>query len=187
MMIRRRKSNENTPEGAGSPQTGEPVFVAVGKLRRAHGVKGEMLMDVLTDFPQRLRNNKVVYVGEEHEALTLQTIRSQDRALLVSFTGFDDCDVIARLRNCNVYVKISELPPLPEGEYYFHQLMDLRVVDHTGKELGAITEILETGANDVYVVTDAEGKELLLPAIEAVILKVDLEKREMQVHPPDWS
>jgi 16S rRNA processing protein RimM len=187
MMIRRRKSNEETPEGAGSPQPGEPVFVAVGKLRRAHGVKGEMLMDVLTDFPQRLRKNKVVYVGEEHESLTLQSVRSQDRALLVSFNGFGDCDIIGRLRNCNVYVKISELPALPEGEYYFHQLIDLRVVDQNGKELGVIDEILETGANDVYVVKDAEGHELLLPAIADVVIKVDLEKHEMQVHPPDWS
>jgi 16S rRNA processing protein RimM len=187
MMKRRLKVNENETQGTGSPQPGEPVFVAVGKLRRPHGVNGEMLMDVLTDFPQRLRKNKVVYVGEEHEALTLETVRPQDRALLVSFAGFEGIDAIGRLRNFNVYVKISELPPLPEGEYYHHQLIDLRVVDETGKQLGALTEILETGANDVYVVTDTEGKEILMPAIADVVLKVDLEKREIQVRPPDWS
>ena len=86
-----------------------------------------------------------------------------------------------------VFVKISELPPLPEGEYYHHQLIDLKVVDLTGKELGTITEILETGANDVYLVTDAEGHEMLLPAIQDVIIRVDLEKHEMQVNPPDWG
>lgn len=166
---------------------GEPVFVAVGKLRRPHGVDGEMLMDILTDFPQRLRRNKVVYVGEQHEPLTLGPIRRQDRAMLVTFEGFDDCDAIGRLRNCFVYVKISELPPLPEGEYYHHQLINLNVVDHTGKLLGTLTEILETGANDVYVVKDADGKEQLIPAIDDVILGVDLEKREIQVHPPDWD
>jgi 16S rRNA processing protein RimM len=187
MMNRRLKSTEKTPQGTGSPQPGEPVFVAVGKLRRPHGVDGEMLMDVLTDFPQRLRKNKVVYVGEQHEELTLQSIRTQDRALLVTFNGFVGIDSIGRLRNCNVYVKISELPPLPDGEYYYHQLINLRVVDQTGKEIGVLSEILETGANDVYVVTDPEGHEILLPAIESVVLKVDLEKHEMQVQPPDWS
>ena len=187
MINRRRKLSENASQGTGSPRSGEPVFVAVGKLRRPHGVKGEMLMDVLTDFPHRLHPKKVVFVGEQYEALTLAAVRPQDRALLVMFEGFEGIDSIGRLRNCMVFVKISELPPLPEGEYYHHQLIDLKVVDQTGKELGAITEILETGANDVYVVTDPEGHEMLLPAIQDVIIRVDLEKHEMQVNPPDWG
>lgn len=187
-MNRRRSIPPNRPQrDTGSPQPGEPVFVVVGKLRRPHGFKGEMLMDVLTDFPQRLRPRKVLYVGEAHEPLTLEAIRPQDQALLVTFVGLPDGDAVGRLRNQMVYVKVADLPKLPDGEYYHHQLIDLRVVDAQGQPLGVLTDILETGANDVYVVTTPAGTELLLPAIEKVIIKVDLERGEIQVHPPEWE
>ncbi len=186
-MNRRRLPPNRPQKDTGSPQPGEPVFVVVGKLRRPHGFKGEMLMDVLTDFPQRLRVRKVVYVGEAHEPHTIETIRPQDQALLVAFVGLNDGDAVGMLRNQMVYVKVSDLPSLPEGEYYHHQLMNLRVTDANGNPLGVLTDILETGANDVYVVTTPEGAELLLPAIEKVILKVDLERGEIQVHPPEWE
>jgi len=186
--MNRRRSIPNRPQqDTGSPQPGEPVFVVVGKLRRPHGFKGEMLMDVLTDFPQRLRERKVVYVGEAHEPITLETVRPQDRALLVSFIGMQDIDAVGRLRNQMVYVKVSDLPKLPAGEYYHHQLIDLKVIDDQGQALGVLTSILETGANDVYVVTTPAGADLLLPAIEGVILQVDLERHEIQVHPPEWE
>ncbi len=165
-MRTRRVVPKDPQQGTGSPEPGEPVFVVVGKLRRAHGVKGEMLMDVTTDFPERLRPKSTVYVGEQHEPLVIETIRWQNRAILIAFVGFNDCDVVARLRNQYVYRKVSELPRLPEGEYYYHELIDLRVVDEQGQELGILTEILETGANDVYVVKDADGKEILLPVVE---------------------
>ena len=184
--MNRRRSIPNRPQqDTGSSQPGEPVFVVVGKLRRPHGFKGEMLMDVLTDFPQRLRERKVVYVGETHEPLTLETVRAQDRALLVAFVGLKDGDAVGRLRNQMVYVKVSDLPKLPAGEYYHHQLIDLQVVDDQGQALGGLTDILETGANDVYVLTSPAGNDLLLPASEGVIWQVDLERREIRVHPPE--
>jgi 16S rRNA processing protein RimM len=86
-----------------------------------------------------------------------------------------------------VYVKVTDLPKLPDGEYYHHQLINLRVIDDKGQPLGVLTDILETGANDVYVVTTPAGQELLLPAIEGVIIQVDLEHQQIQVHPPDWE
>jgi 16S rRNA processing protein RimM len=186
-MSRYRKPSEESQENTGSPQPGEPAFLIVGKLRRPHGVNGEILMDVLTDFPQRLRRKKTVYVGERHEPLVIETLRQQDRALLVSFEGFGDCDVVGRLRNDMVYVPNLNLPKLPDGEYYYHQLLELRVVDESGQEIGVLKEILETGANDVYLVRSEAGKEILLPVIEGVILNVDLERGEILVRPPEWS
>lgn len=186
--MKRRSDRTNNPQpGTGSPQPDEPVFVVVGKLRRPHGVKGELLMDIETDFPQRLRPHKVVYVGEDHEPLTIRSVRGHDRAMIVAFTGLDDVEMVGRLRNLLVYVKGNDLPSLPEGEYYFHQLLNLRVLDESGLELGRLTDILETGANDVYVVATESGKELLLPVIEDVILAVDLQKGEMVVRPQEWS
>ena len=74
------------------------------------------------------------------------------------------------------------LPELPEGEYYHHQLLGLNVITDDGRELGALVDILETGANDVYTVRDADGTEILLPAIPPVILDISLVDRQMRVH-----
>src|SRR5690606_18859891 len=107
--------------------------------------------------------------------------------LILKFQGYDTPEAAAELRNNLVYVRADSLPPLPEGEYYHHQLVGLRVVAEDGQELGVLTEVLETGANDVYVVTDENGKEVLLPAIREVILGVDLAAKTMRVRPQTWQ
>ncbi len=171
----------------GSPQPGEPVFLAVGRLRRPHGINGEILMDVMTAFPERLRARKTVFLGEEHQPARITHVRKMGlTTMLISLEGFTDSDQAGTLRNKMVFVRAENLPELPEGEYYHHQLLGLRVVEESGKDLGFLTEIMETGANDVYVVVDPDGQETLLPAIEAVILGVDLERREMKVRSQEW-
>ena len=85
-------------------------------------------------------------------------------------------------RNTWVYVPTADRPELPEGEYYHHQLLGLNVVTTEDRELGILADIIETGANDVYVVRDADGNEVLLPAIPPVILDVNLADRQMRVH-----
>ncbi len=86
-----------------------------------------------------------------------------------------------RYRNQILSIAASETPELPEGAFYFHELLDLEVVDEAGNILGTLTEILETGANDVYVVTDSNGRELLLPAIPEVVMNVDLDAKKIEV------
>ncbi len=187
--MRRRRLNPNLPSSdsnSGSPRSGEPVYLVVGKLRRPHGVEGDMVMDVLTDFPERLRVGKTVYVGENHEPLRITGKRGHDRQLIIRFEGFGTPEEAGRLRNLHVYVQASSLPKLPEGEYYHHQLIGLQAVDEAGQTLGILTEILETGANDVYVIRTPDAKELLLPAIEDVILAVELEKGVVRVRPPEY-
>jgi 16S rRNA processing protein RimM len=163
------------------------VFLAVGRLRRSHGVSGEIAMEVLTDFPQRLLPGRAVYVGEDHREQRIKSVRWKDTLLLLAFEGIEIREQVAALTNQIVYIAASSLPDLPEGEYYHHQLVGLNAVDERGQRLGRLTDILETGANDVYVITAEDGKELLLPAIEAVILSVDLDAGEMLVRPPEWT
>ncbi len=170
----------------GSPGQGEPVFLAVGRLRRPHGIAGEMIMDVLTDFPERLRAGKTIYVGEDHEPVKIKSLRGHDQALIIHLATLESPEAAARYRNAMVYVKSTELPKLPEGEYYHHQLLGLAVVNEAGEELGKLADILETGANDVYLVKTPAGKELLLPAVEEVILAVDLEHHQILARPPEW-
>lgn len=167
---------------AGSLDSGEPVFLVVGKLRRPHGVRGDMLMDVVTDFPERLRSGVSVYVGEDHQPIRIRSVRQAGQAVLIAFEPYRDPESVGVLRNQFIYVRADDRPPLPEGEYYHHQLVGLRVITDGGAVLGQLTSIIETGANDVYVVTLESGQEVLLPAISSVILDIDLEKGEMQVH-----
>lgn len=173
---------QHLEQPAGSPGKGEPVFLVIAKLRRPHGVRGEVIMDVLTDFPERLKKGLVVFIGQDHRAETIRSLRQHGTALLVAFKGYDTPETVGVLRNELVYVRADDRPPLAEGEYYHHELIGLRVVDESGILLGTLIQILDTRANDVYVVRPQAGPEILLPAIESVILDIDLEKGEIRVH-----
>jgi 16S rRNA processing protein RimM len=167
---------------AGSPTAGEPAFLAVGKLRRPHGVQGEALVELFSDFPERLRPKATLYVGEAHIPLTVRSQRNHQQGLLLAFEGFASPESIGRFRNQMLYVSIQDVHNLPEGEFYYHELLGLQVEDETGALLGTLTEILETGANDVYVIEDASGAEILVPAIPDVVLNIDVEVGKMKVH-----
>ena len=180
-------SPDQQGKNTGSPQASEPVFLLVGQLRSAHGVHGEITMEVLTDFPERLRPNRTVYAGDLHKPLRIERTRWKDKLMIVSFQGITDRDAVLAYRNQLLYIRTEEIPELPDGDYYYHQLIGLKVVDEAGQSVGILTEILETGANDVFVVKPETGPEVLLPAIEAVILTVNLEKQEITVKPQIWD
>lgn len=179
-----RISSPEPDKPTGSPDEGEPVFLAVGKLTRPHGVRGEMIMEVMTDFPERLKPGVRLYIGPERRPVLLRSRRPHPRGALVGFEGFDNREQSGELRNQFVLVRADDRPALPEGEYYHHQLIGLQVVDERGIALGELVEIMQTGANDVYVVRLRAGGELLIPAIDSVILAVDLERAEIQVQLP---
>lgn len=166
---------------SGSPN-GEPVYLAVGFLRRPHGLHGEMVMDLHTDFPERMKSGRKLLVGEEHLPMTLAAARPHQAGLLVRFTGIETPEEAGRFRNRWVYITSSEAPPLPEGQVYQHELFGFQVIDENDQSLGEMVEILETGANNVYVVRDQTGREILLPAIPSVILGIDPSRRIMRVH-----
>jgi 16S rRNA processing protein RimM len=168
-------------ELSGSPD-GEPVYLTVGFIRRPHGLHGEMIMDLHTDFPERMKNGRKLLVGEQHQPLTLASVRPHQAGLLVSFKGIDTPDLAGQFRNQWVYIKASEAPKLPEGRIYQYELLGFQVVDEDDRPLGDLVEILETGANNVYVVSDEAGHEILLPAIPAVVLETDPARRVMRVH-----
>jgi 16S rRNA processing protein RimM len=102
--------------------------------------------------------------------------------MLVRFRGVKNPEEAGLYRNTWVYVPTADRPALPEGEYYHHQLIGLNVISDEGRELGTLVDILETGANEVYVVRDANGDEVLLPAISPVILDISLADRQIRVH-----
>lgn len=171
----------DTKNAPGSPD-GEPVYLVVGFLRRAHGLRGEIIMDLHTDFPKRLRSGRKLFVGDEHKLMMLSGARPHAKGLLVKFKGIETPEDAGQLRNQWVYVKATDVPALPEGQIYQHELFGFKVIDENDRPLGELVEIIETGANNVYVVKDESGKEILLPAIPSVILELDVDRRLMRVH-----
>jgi len=176
---RRSKREQQQPD---APQPGAFEHLLVGMLRKPHGIKGELLLGVLTDFPERIVPGAVFILGSNHEEVTVQTVRHHNKGLLLRFEEYPDVDSIEWIRNVPLLVRADDRPPLPDGEYYQHQLLGLDVVTDTGDTVGILIGFIPTGANDVYRVRTPDGKEILLPAIDEVILNVDLETRQIQVH-----
>ncbi len=138
-------------------------------------------MEVITDFPERITKGTSLYIGEEHLRVEVSGRRMHSRGMLISFVGYQTPQEVERFRNQWVYVSSSDRPKLPEGEYYHHEIIGLTVEDEAGEVLGVVKAILETGANDVYVVQAASGKEILIPAITSIVLEINLEQNKMLV------
>jgi len=178
------KKNSSTTQ-SGSPTNGEPIYLVVGYLRRAHGVRGEMVMEVHTDFPERLEPKTKVFVGGDYQPMTIAAVRGHSEGLLIKLEGLDTPEAASRYRNQLVYVTAADRPKLPEGRYYHHELIGFDVVDEAEKSMGRLTEIMQTGANDVYVVTRPDASEILVPVVPSVVLSIETEHRLIRVHVPD--
>ncbi len=171
----------------GSPQTGEPVYLTIGKLRRTHGVRGEIIMDALTDFPETITTGMTVYIGAHHKQQIISSVRPADKTLLIAFEGFDDCDKVGIFRNQFVFIKTKDAAPLEEGKFYHHEVIGMEVIDENGAHIGKISEIINTGANDVYVIQPESGVEILIPAIKSIVLEIDKNTGKMRVRIPEWE
>ncbi len=157
-------------------------YLAIGKITRVHGLKGEVSVAVLTEFPERFEITRQVYVGDSFEAVPYQIThhRWHKGHVLLTFAGITNRTDAEPLKGQLVQIPLAEAMPLPDGEVYIFQLLGLEVFTVEGQRLGVLVDVLETGANDVYVV-DNQGREILLPAINDVIKTIDLEQARMVV------
>jgi 16S rRNA processing protein RimM len=151
----------------------EPRYLVIGKIVAPWGVRGEVKVAIETDFPERFEQLKRVYLGEKATAFVLEGSRLHKRDALLKLGGCDDRDAAEKLRGQLVQIPIEEAMPLGEDEYYVYQIVGLDVWTTEGEHLGRVSEVLFTGANDVYVVQGEKG-EILIPAIEDVVLEVDI-------------
>jgi len=172
----------NKDSKTGVQSKGEPDYLAVGLLRKPHGLRGDLLLEIYTDFPERLKPGTTILAGDKHQPLKITRRRPTNDGMILGFEGINTPEEAGKWRATVVYVPTADRPTLPEGQYYHHEMIGLTVVDETEKVLGELTEIIITGANDVYVVTPAEGKDILLPALKEVILAIDLPANTMRVH-----
>ena len=148
---------------------------------RPHGVRGEIRVQIHTDYPERFAVYRTLHFGPEYRPYTLASHRFHQGKVLLKLKGVDDRDAAQALCNQWVCIAAQDAVPLKEGEYYLHQMRDLRVITDDGEDLGRVVEIIETGANPVYIVRGKQG-EMLLPDTDEVILDISLEDETMTVH-----
>lgn len=159
----------------------EPRYLAIGRVLRPHGVRGELRVEVLTDFPEHVAELNTVYIGPEHRAYTLTQARMHQNVLLLTLEECADRETADALRGAVVAVAREDAVPLGEEEYYHFQVVGMQVTTDAGEVLGEVVEVLAMpGANDVFVVHGPRG-EVLLPAIAAVVQKLDFDAHAMQV------
>ncbi|MCI8854656.1 MAG: ribosome maturation factor RimM [Lachnospiraceae bacterium] len=159
-------------------------YLRVGVIASTHGLKGEVKVFPTTDDPERFRKLKQVILDtkREQKPLTITQVRYFKNQVILKFKEFQDINEIEKYRGCDLLVSREDAVPLKENENFIVDLIGMQVETEEGEALGMLTDVLQTGANDVYVVETKEGKELLLPAIPACILQVDVEAKLMRVH-----
>jgi 16S rRNA processing protein RimM len=135
---------------------------------------------VLTEFPERFRDTRRLFLGVPPRPYAVRRARVQGGILLLLLEGVETPQAAEALRGQEVLVAAEDAVPLPPGRFYWHQVLGLEVREEGGRLLGAVADIIETGANDVYVVRD-EGRELLIPAIRDVVLAIEPEAGRMTV------
>ena len=159
-----------------------PRYLVVGRIVAPWGVRGEVKVEILTAFPYRFSGLKMVYLGPEYEPCALRGFRLHKGFALLRLEGCSDRNAAERLRGQLIHVPVEEAVLLGEDEYYIYQIIGLEVWTGAGVRLGRVVEVLFTGANEVYVVKGERG-EILIPAIEEVVKRVDLEAGRLLVEP----
>lgn len=159
-------------------------LISVGEIIKAQGIRGEVKVIPHTDNPKRFGEIRRVYLKDcaGWRELTIEGYRKFKQFVLLKFLGIDDLTAASSLGRGLLMIPRSERPKLPSGRYYYDQIEGLKVYTIEGKYLGTIDRILETGANDVYIVKD-DSREILIPALKSIIKVIDLEQTKMIVDP----
>lgn len=175
------------PPTEGAPAEETPQRLLIGIIGAPHGVRGDMRVRLVTDFPERLTAISHVYLGDEEKPRRLRAVRpGGDNSALITVAGVSVREEAGEFRGTPLYIDIRDAKPLEEGEYYWHQLIDMTVVTPEGETLGTLTRIMQTGANDVYIVVQPDGKELPLPATKDVVLEIDVPHKRMVAKPLEY-
>lgn len=160
-------------------------MIMVGEITGAHGIRGQIKVESLTDFPElRFAPGARLYVEKQRRWANVLASGMHKGLYLLTLEGVTDRDAAQSLLHTYLRISQDDLEELPDGEYYHFQLIGLKVYEDD-RLLGELVEIMQTGANDVYVIRDAQGAELLLPALQSCVLKVDLASGTMAVKIPE--
>lgn len=158
----------------------------IGKIGKTHGIKGELRINSLSDFPDRFEGMTEVYVNDD--LMEIKSVRYQNDVVLMAFKGIETREEAAALTGRYLLVDREDAVQLEEGEYYTIDIIGLEVYDReTGNHLGTVTDVLSTGSNDVYVTKPTVNgqKDILIPALKTVVSEIDIDGGRMVVTLPE--
>ena len=161
--------------------------MAIAKILRPRGLRGEMVAEVLTDFPERfdsLQEVTAVLPDGELRELSLENAWFQKERIVLKFAGVDSIEDAERLRNSEICVDEVDAVELEEGEFFDWQLEGCEVVTVDGERTGRVRELLRTGGTEVLII-EGDGKEVLVPFAESICLEIDIEKKRIVIDPPE--
>lgn len=164
-------------------------YLNVGKIVNTHGIRGEVRVISQTDFPEeRYKKSAKLTLfreGKQPLVLVIASHRKHKNFDLLTFEGYPNINDVEVFRNGILKVAEEDLTDLEENAFYYYEIIGLPVIDENGQELGKVKEILSPGANDVWVVQRKGQKDALIPYIESVVKKIDLENEEIHVEIPE--
>lgn len=155
-------------------------IIVIGKIGAPQGVRGEVRIIPLTDFPERFKNMKTVIL-DDGTSLQVESVRYHQQFVLLKFVGLNDRTGIESLRNKLIKIDRKDLMPLPAGHYHIFDIIGLTVYNEQEECLGKISDVLQTGSNDVYIVEQKDKQPLLIPGLKTVVLTIDIAAGKMIV------
>lgn len=161
-------------------------YIYIGKIIGTHGIKGEVKVKSDSDFKtERFKKNNILYVkrGEEMVKITINSHRVHNKFDLITFNDLTNINDVLDYISRDIYIHKDQLPELAEDEYYYHQLIGLKVCDDNEKTVGEITDVREYPQGAMLILKKSEGGEAMVPFVEVFVKKVDLEKRQVIITP----
>lgn len=154
----------------------------VGAITQTHGIRGEVKVFPMTDDVSRFKNMKelILDTGKEQIVLEVTSARPQKNLVILKFKGIDNINDVEKYKGCGLFVTKENRVKCKKDEYFIADLIGLRAIDEEGEAFGTISDVIQTGANDVYVVTTKQGEEVMIPAIKDCILEVSVEEQDGQ-------
>ncbi len=156
-------------------------ILEVGKIVNTHGLKGEVKVVPWTDYPEVFEEIENVSL-KNGQSFEIKGVKYQKNNIILKLSGVDKIEDAEKLKNSILFAEKTELGELPEGVYYVADLIGLMVKTDEGEILGTISDVINTGANDIYEVKREDKKPLLIPVIDDVVLNVSIDKGEILVH-----
>lgn len=159
--------------------------VCIGTIVAPHGVRGDIRILPQTEHPEQFLDLDYLLL-ENGRTLHLTNARFHKRMVLIKCREVNNMNEAEVLRGQKVFIYTEDLPELEEGEFYVADLVGCDVTDEAGSVVGVLKDVISTGSNDVYVVTDTDGKEILVPALKKHVKEIDLDARRIVVELPEW-
>jgi 16S rRNA processing protein RimM len=161
-------------------------LITIGKILKPVGLRGEVKVLLLTDFPDRFKalREVIVQTKSERQQYQIDHVRYGAPFVYITFAGFSSADQVDILIGGLIQIPEEQRVPLPEGSYYQFELQDIDVYLEDGTFLGKVNQILQTGSNDVFVVK-SDTREYLIPALHTIVKEIDISKKRMMIHPMD--